>query len=114
MAVESQTADIARNRRSEPRWRIRLQSGRILDSRNRVLIECQVYDRSNRAARLRIPVSAPLPSRFRLFDGVAKQLLEVQLAWQRGQDAGIKFLAQVHMSGSQSATLVAKDSKPGG
>jgi hypothetical protein len=80
MAVEPQTAGAATNRRTEPRWRIRLQSGRILDSRNRVLIECQVYDRSNRGARLRIPVSATLPSRFRFFDDVAKQLFEVQLA----------------------------------
>ena len=114
MDAMPQTADRSRNKRSEPRWRTRLQSGRILDSRNRVLTDCQVHDRSGHGARLRIPVNAALPSRFRFFDDVAKQLFEVQLAWQRGQDAGVRFLAQIHMAVPQGVALAAKDSKPKG
>jgi hypothetical protein len=114
MAAEPQTAGVGGSKRSEPRWRTRLQSGRILDSRNRVLTDCQVHDRSSHGARPRIPVIATLPSRFRFFDDIAKQLFEVQLAWQRGQDAGIRFLAQIHVTESQGATLATKGSKPVG
>ncbi len=112
MGAEPQKADLGSDKRSEPRWRTRLQSGRILDSRNRVLTDCQVHDRSSHGARLRIPVNATLPSRFRFFDDVAKQLFEVRLAWQRGQDAGIRFMAQVHVTASQGAAPAAKGSKP--
>jgi hypothetical protein len=112
MGAGPRTADLGRDKRSEPRWRTRLQSGRILDSRNRVLTDCQVHDRSSRGAQLRIPVNATLPSRFRFFDDVAKQLFEVQLAWQRGQDAGVRFLGQVQTTASQDAAFVTKGSKP--
>ncbi len=114
MAVEPQTASAIRNKRSEPRWRTRLQSGKILNSRNRVLTDCQVHDRSSHGARLRILVNAALPSRCRFFDDVAKQLFDVQVAWQRGQDAGMKFVAQIHISEAQSAALGAKAGKAGG
>jgi hypothetical protein len=114
MAVELRTASAMRNKRSEPRWRTRLQSGKIFDSHNRFLTDCQVHDRSTHGARLRVVVNAALPSRLRFFDEVAKQLFEVQVAWQRGQDIGAKFVGQIHVTEAQSAVLASKSGHAGG
>jgi hypothetical protein len=45
--IEARAAD-RHERRAEPRRRTRLRSGKVLDAKNKFLIECQVHDRSVR------------------------------------------------------------------
>ena len=44
----------AGDKRSAHRRRTRLRSGKLLDPRNALLIDCQVYDRSEKGARIRL------------------------------------------------------------
>jgi hypothetical protein len=84
----------ARSNRLEARRRTHLQCGMVLDLCNRFLIDCQIYDRSSGGARLRLPAGLKLPRRIRLFDELAKQMLEAEIAWRNGQNIGVSFLAQ--------------------
>lgn len=80
-----------RNKRLEARRRTHLRCGMVLDLNNRFLIDCQIYDRSSRGARLRLAANLKLPRRIRLFDDLAKQMLNAEIAWRRGQLVGLRF-----------------------
>lgn len=92
--IELQAKTSASDKRIETRRRTRLHHGKVLDLRNRFLIDCQLYDRSRRGARLRLVADLKLPTRIRLFDDIARQVLDARIAWQRGQNIGVTFLPQ--------------------
>jgi len=92
--TEPQAACLAGNKRLEARRRTHLQCGMVLDLHNRFLIDCQIYDRSSRGARLRLAAGLNLPRRIRLFDERAKQMLDAEIAWRSGQNIGVSFLAR--------------------
>ncbi|MGD1036132.1 MAG: PilZ domain-containing protein [Roseiarcus sp.] len=80
------------NRRSEPRVRTRLRSGKLLDRDKIFLTDCSIFDRSTHGARLRLFANVDLPERFRLYDEASKQLFDAKVAWRRGQDVGVRLL----------------------
>lgn len=77
------------DRRSMRRRRTRLRSGKILDIRNVFLIECQIYDRSDTGARLRLVGDISLPSRIRLYEDASERLFDAAIAWRKGRVIGI-------------------------
>ncbi|HLH10402.1 MAG TPA: hypothetical protein VKV77_00825 [Methylovirgula sp.] len=79
----------ARNKRLEARRRTHLQCGIVLDRHKRFLIDCQVYDRSRRGARLRLAAEVELPRQILLFDERAAHLLQAEIAWRRGHSVGV-------------------------
>jgi hypothetical protein len=89
--IEPQAA--CRNKRLEARRRTHLQCGMVLDLNDRFLIDCQIYDRSSRGARLRLTVNPKLPRRVRLFDDLAKQMLDAEIAWRCGQNVSVRFFS---------------------
>ena len=80
------------NRRSEPRVRTRLRTGKLLDRNKKFLTDCSIFDRSTHGARLRLFANVDLPERFRLYDEASKQLFDAKVAWRRGQDVGVRLL----------------------
>jgi hypothetical protein len=108
MAIEPRSASATRNRRSEPRWRTPLQSGKIFDERHRFLIDCQIYDRSAHGVRIRLVANILMPGRIRIFNEIAKELFDAKIAWQRNQDVGLRILSQVewrHLTRAQIAVM---------
>lgn len=103
--IEPQTAD--RNKRREARRRTHLQYGMVLDQNDRFLIDCQIYDRSNRGARLRLAANLQLPHRIRLFDDLARQMLDAEIAWRRGQNVGVRFSPAADLSSMSEAQVTA-------
>jgi hypothetical protein len=60
-----------------------------VDDATGLLCDCRIVDLSGGGARLRIPSAIRLPGRFRLFLDETATLLDVRLAWRRGDLAGI-------------------------
>ena len=58
----------AGDERSARRRRTRLRSGKLLDPRNALLIDCQIYDRSEKGARIRLIGDCPVPRSIRLYE----------------------------------------------
>jgi hypothetical protein len=87
--IEPQVAP--REKRLEARRRTHLQCGMILDRNDRFLIDCQIYDRSRHGARLRLAANLRLPRQVHLFDDLAGQMLDTEIAWRRGQNVGVRF-----------------------
>jgi hypothetical protein len=77
------------DKRSHGRARTRLRSGRILDSRNRLLAEASLHDRSSAGWRLRLLEDVPLPPRFRFYDDEQQRAFDADLIWRRGRDIGV-------------------------
>jgi len=92
MVIEKKTSG-DRDRRGEDRRRTRLRSGKILDSQNKFLIECQVHDRSAQGARLRLVANVFTPTRIRLFDDEAKTVQDARIVWRRDRELGVRFAA---------------------
>ncbi|REF86081.1 hypothetical protein DES32_2126 [Methylovirgula ligni] len=86
------------DKRTEPRKRTRLRSGKILDGTNKFLIDCQINNRSERGARLILFARIKLPRRIRLFSDLDGELLEGAIAWQRGQNVGVTFPPQTRVN----------------
>ena len=82
------------DKRGETRRRTRLRSGKILDARNKFLIECQVHDRSNRGARLRLVANIFMPPRLRLFDDETQTVRDARVIWRRNHEIGVSFIAK--------------------
>jgi hypothetical protein len=80
--------------RSEKRRRTRLRSGKVLDASNRFLVECQIHERSQRGARLRLVANLFLPTRLRLFDDETGSVRDARLVWRRNHELGISFIAK--------------------
>ncbi|WOJ88670.1 PilZ domain-containing protein [Methylocapsa polymorpha] len=77
------------DRRSMRRRRTRLRSGKILDLRNAFLIECQIYDQSDKGARLRLVRELSLPSKIRLYEDASEQLFDAVIVWRKSPEIGI-------------------------
>jgi len=82
-------------RRGPRRKRTRLRSGKVLDQRNKLLIECQVHDRSIYGAQLNLLKPMALPRAIRLYDDEHGALLDAKVIWQKNGRAGIRFLTQI-------------------
>lgn len=80
------------DKRRTERLRTRLRGGLLSDRRNAVIVDCLIQDRSRTGARLRLAQERPLPKVFLLSDEVSKTQLWAQLAWQKGRDAGVRFV----------------------
>ena len=93
--VLSPTAEAPGDKRTEPRWRTHLRSGKIVDGNTRIVTESQVRDRSARGVRLKLAANVVLPKRIRFFDDIGKRLFEAVVAWQRGQDIGVSLRREV-------------------
>lgn len=98
-------------RRAELRRRTRLRSGKVLDTRNRFLIECQVHDRSLHGARLRLVANVSAPAKIYLFDDEAKMVREARIIWRCKQDLGVTFLAHANADGLRPAERTALGGK---
>jgi hypothetical protein len=84
------------DKRSTPRRRTRLRSGKILDPRNAFLIECQIYDRSENGARLRLVANIPMPGKIRLYEDAPERLTDAFVVWRKNGEVGICFASCVH------------------
>jgi len=73
----------AGDKRSAPRRRTRLRSGKLLDPRNALLIDCQIYDRSEKGARIRLIGECPVPRSIRLYEESPERLLEANVVWRK-------------------------------
>ncbi|ACK49040.1 type IV pilus assembly PilZ [Methylocella silvestris BL2] len=82
------------DRRGWPRRRTRLRSGKLLDQNNRFLIECQIYDRSDGGARLRVFSDVPPALTIRLYEDCPERLLEAEIVWREGGELGLRFIAR--------------------
>jgi hypothetical protein len=80
-----------RDRRSSLRRRTRLRSGKIVDPGSRFLIDCQIYDRSDGGARLRLLASASVPAKIQLFEALPESLTDATVVWRREREIGICF-----------------------
>jgi hypothetical protein len=94
--IEARAAD-RHERRAEPRRRTRLRSGKVLDAKNKFLIECQVHDRSMRGARLRLVANVSAPANIHLFDDEAKIVRKARIIWRRKQELGVTFVAHANV-----------------
>jgi hypothetical protein len=77
--------------RANARRRTRLRSAKLLDSSNRFLCECLVYDHSSSGLRLKLMRNAGLPSRLRLFDDESGELRAVSTVWRRETLLGVRY-----------------------
>ena len=80
------------DRRLTVRRRTRLRSGKILDLGNGFLAECQIYDRSAAGARLRVLGNSEIPRAIRLFEDERDCLVDADIIWRRGREAGIRLV----------------------
>lgn len=80
------------DRRSVRRRRTRLRSGKLLDLRNDFLIECQISDRSDRGARVRLLADIPAPAVIRLYEDDPERLLDARIVWRNQRDVGLCFI----------------------
>ncbi len=79
------------DKRSMPRRRTRLRSGKVLDPRNAFLIECQIYDRSGKGARIRLLADIPVPNTIRLYEDSPERLIDAIVVWRRDREIGLCF-----------------------
>ncbi len=80
------------DRRSGRRRRTRLNSGKLLDPRNGFLIECQIYDRSENGARVRIFADIAPPNAIRLYEDCPERLVDARVIWRNGRELGLRFV----------------------
>jgi hypothetical protein len=93
------------NRRSARRRRTRLRSGKVLDPRNAFLIDCQIYDRSGKGARIRLIGDRPVPSKIRLYEESPERLLEAKVVWRKDREIGLCFNANAESRWISKAQL---------
>ena len=74
------------------RRRTRLRSGKILDLDNGFLADCQIYDRSAAGARLRVLGDADIPRSIRVYEDEYDSLVDADIVWRRGREAGIRLV----------------------
>jgi hypothetical protein len=101
----------AGDKRTEMRRRTRLRSGKVLDAKNKFLIECQVHDRSSSGARLRLVANVSAPARLRLFEDETKTIRDARVVWRRNQELGVRFVQQSSAElalGARRAALAGK------
>jgi hypothetical protein len=81
----------AGNRQLARRRRTRLRSGKLLDPRNALLIDCQIYDRSEKGARIRLVGDTAVPSKIRFYEESPERLLEAKVVWRKDREIGLCF-----------------------
>ncbi len=81
----------AGDKRSARRRRTRLRSGKLLDPGNALLIDCQIYDRSEKGARIRLIGDRPVPRYIRLYEEAPERLLEAHVVWRKDREIGLCF-----------------------
>ena len=79
------------DKRSLPRHRTRLRSGKVLNLANRYLVECQIHDRSPRGARLRLLGDVVVPDALRLYDDAAASVADADVVWRKDREIGLVF-----------------------
>lgn len=84
--------DKGADRRSARRRRTRLRSGKILGLDNSFLIECRIYDRSERGVRVRLLGDIPPRPAFRLYEDDRDQLRDARVVWRRDCEIGLCFV----------------------
>jgi len=95
-------------RRDEPRRRTRLRSGKVANMNGSFLIDCQIFDRSQKGARLRLSESCQLPDHIKLFDDEHNTLSVAVIIWADDRDIGVEFLTgpdSVATDGKEHAAL---------
>jgi hypothetical protein len=78
-------------KRSSERRRLRLRSGKLLDSHNRFLCECLVRDRSGYGLRLVLARNIGLPPRYHLYDDETGSVHAIATVWRRSVTLGVRF-----------------------
>lgn len=68
-----------------------LKQGKILLSKW-AAIDCTIRDLSETGAKLQFETLTELPAEFRLMIVSTEQTIPVELAWQRGLNAGVRFV----------------------
>lgn len=81
----------AASRREEVRRRTRLRCGKVADKKGNFLVDCQIFDRSKKGARLRLAQSRQLPDLIRLFDDEFATLSFANVIWRHDNELGIEF-----------------------
>jgi hypothetical protein len=92
--VKTSYAAMARDagdHRQVHRHRTRLRSGKVLDPCNGFLSDCQIYDRSERGARIRLTRDIPVPGTFRLYEDWPESLNEANVIWRKDRELGLRF-----------------------
>jgi hypothetical protein len=87
--VHVRRVDPMENHRTSQRRRA-LKEGKVILS-DRIVIDCRIRDISESGARLEFGAFFELPREFRLFIPSSNMLVPAELAWQRGQAAGVHF-----------------------
>ena len=80
------------DRRSSGRRRTRLRSGKLLDLHNAFLIECQIFDRSHKGARVRLCADIQAPNAIRLYEDFPERLLDARVVWRKKRELGLRFV----------------------
>jgi len=78
-------------RRSSARRRLRLRSGKLLDSQNRFICECLMRDESPQGLCLRLAKNIGLPPRYRLYNDETGTLSVVATIWRRSELLGVRY-----------------------
>lgn len=89
--IETKTAPS--ERRGESRRPVHLQSGKIVDLRERFLTEFVFRNRGENGMRLRLAQRVALPRTVLLFDDQSLVLVAASVVWQHGCDAGCRVVA---------------------
>ena len=74
------------------RRRTRLRSGKILNLGNGFVIECQIYDRSEKGVRVRLFADIPAEPVIRLYEDDPERLSDARVVWRKGSELGLCFI----------------------
>ena len=69
-----------------------MRSGKIATLQNRFLSDCQIFDRSDMGARVRLAGRMELPDHVRLFDDELQALFTTRIIWRAGNEVGLRFI----------------------
>jgi hypothetical protein len=90
-AEESSAGERKQERRSGARRRLRLRSGKLLDSQNKFICECLVRDESPQGLCLKLMKNVGLPARYRLYNDETGALSVVATIWRRSELIGVRY-----------------------
>jgi hypothetical protein len=79
-------------KRSAARRRTRLRSGKLLDSENRFVSECQIIDQSKDGWRLRLARNLGAPASCRIYDDESGEIAAGRVVWRKDGLVGVRKL----------------------
>lgn len=82
---------IFKRRRVKNRQRVRLRSGKVAHINGNFIADCQIFDRSESGARLRLGQFFDLPEKIQLFDDEHQVLRIGEIIWRKENEIGILF-----------------------